>query len=134
MKIRNGFVSNSSSSSFIIRGMKISIDEAIKKLSISQEEIDECGEDEYELFELVSGKFDGFNVEPDGNYFGEQDYSTLIVGEDAGRLEDGDVVELKEYTSEENQAILEKFEKLGFDVWGMGKLRTFVQMVSNDNY
>jgi len=34
MKIRNGFVSNSSSSSFIIRGMKISSDEIIEKFKM----------------------------------------------------------------------------------------------------
>ena len=37
MKIRNGFVSNSSSSSFIIRGMKLTSDEIIKALNIHQE-------------------------------------------------------------------------------------------------
>ena len=130
MKIRSGFVSNSSSSSFIIRGMKISVDEAIKKLNIPQEEIDECQEDEYELFELVGGKFGDFEIEPDGNYFGSQDYTSMIVGEDLGSLDDGEAVELKEYTPEENQALLEKFEALGFT----GTLKTYVQMVSNDNY
>jgi len=86
--------------------------------------------DEYELFELVSSKLEGFSVESTGNYFGDQDYNILIVGESIGRLNDGAATELKEYTEEENQKLLEKFETLGFT----GTLKTYVQMVSNDNY
>lgn len=134
MKIRAGFVSNSSSSSFILRGTKLSTEEIIKALNIPQDEIDEIveeDEEEYELYEFLSEKFEGFSVEVDGNYFGGQDYTTLVVGESIGSLDDGEVVELKEYTPEENQKLIDKFEALGFkDV----KLKTYVQMVSNDNY
>jgi len=129
MKIRNGFVSNSSSSSFIIRGMKISSDEIIEKFKIPKEDVDEC-EDDYSLFEFLSDKFEGFSVHADGNYFGDQDYSTLVIGESLGSLGDGDVTEMKEYTVEENKKLLSKFEELGFT----GELKTYVQMVSNDNY
>ena len=131
MKIRAGFVSNSSSSSFVLRGTKLTTEEIIKVLNIPQDEIDEFEEDEYELYEFLGEKLIGFSVEVDGNYFGGKDYSTLVVGESIGSLEDGDVEELKEYTPEENQKLIEKFEALGFkDV----KLKTYVQMVSNDNY
>jgi len=128
MKIRDGFVSNSSSSSFILRGLKLHKDEIIEKLNIPEEEID--GLEEYEAFEYLSRKFIGFNVEVDGNYFGEQDYNTLIVGESLGRLDDGEVTELPDRTEEEDKKLLEKFETLGFT----GKLKTYIQMVSNDNY
>jgi len=78
----------------------------------------------------LSDKFEGFSVHADGNYFGDQDYSTLVIGESLGSLGDGDVTEMKEYTVEENKKLLSKFEELGFT----GELKTYVQMVSNDNY
>ena len=131
MKIRAGFVSNSSSSSFIIRGTKLTTEEIIKKLNIPQEDIDELNEDEYELYEFLGEKLEGLTYHVDGYYFGGRDYNTLVVGESLGGLDDGEVEELKEYTPEENQKLVEKFETLGFkDV----KLKTYVQMVSNDNY
>jgi len=130
MKIRTGFVSNSSSSSFIIRGMKIKSADIINKFNISKEDIDDCKEDEYEIFDLLRSKLDDFSVEPDGNYFGERDYTTLIVGKSLGSLEDGDVVELKDQTLEQDQCILDNFEKYGFT----GKLKTYIQTISNDNY
>lgn len=155
MKIRNGFVSNSSSSSFVLRGVKITSDELIKKLNISQEELDECGESEYEIMELIERKLkptsrygqllrmkaqaegkvldEEYNYDLDvhttGNYFGSVDFENLIIGKFAGDFEDGEVTELggNELVDEE---ILNKLEKLGLS----GPLRTYVQMVSNDNY
>jgi len=131
MKIRNGFVSNSSSSSFIIRGTKLSTDKIIETLNVSQEEIDNCNKDEYEIYELLSEKLNDFSIEVDGNYFGERDYNTLIVGEDLGYLQDGEVTELPDRTKEKDVKLIKKFEKLGFkDII----LKTYIQMVSNDNY
>jgi hypothetical protein len=132
MKVRAGFVSNSSSSSFIIRGMKLSTDTIIKVLEIPQDEIDEFDDNEYDLFDFLSSKLeDDFSIEVDGNYFGGRDFSTLIVGESIGSLEDGDVMELPDRTLEEDSVLIKKFEKFGFHV---GELTTYIQMVSNDNY
>ena len=128
MKIRAGFVSNSSSSSFILRGMKLTSEEIIEKLKISKEEMDEV-EEGYDLYEFLSDKLDGFDIEVDGNYFGGRDYNVLVVGKSLGRLEDGEVTEISDST-DVDKTLIEKFEALGFT----GKLKTYVQMISNDNY
>ena len=131
MKIRTGFVSNSSSSSFIIRGIKMTSAEIIKTLNISQEEIDNFDNDD-DIYEFLNYKLCNldFNVEVDGNFFGEQDYSTLIVGKSIGYLKDGVVFELPDRTPDQDKKIIEKFEALGLKV----SLKTYIQMISNDNY
>lgn len=131
MKIRNGFVSNSSSSSFIIRGIKLHKNEIIETLHIPQEDIDKCNDDEYEIFDFLSSKFKGLSVEFDGNYFGNRDYETLVIGKNRGNFEDGEVTEYEDPTIEEDKELIQKFEELGFK---NKKLKTYIQMISNDNY
>lgn len=124
MKTRKGFVSNSSSSSFVIRGLKISAEKVIEKLNL------ENFDDEYDSFESIQSELKEFCVEPDGNYFGGLDYSTLIIGENILNLEDGEVTELKNRTVEEDEKLLYKLEQYGL----YGELKTYIQFVSNDNY
>lgn len=131
MKIRNGFVSNSSRSSFVIRGAKFKIQDILEALNMSKDELVDFEDNEYETYDFLESKLGGFDVECDGNYFGRRDYSTLIVGKSLGVLPDGEVVELKEYSEEENEELLNKFSNFGLYP---ENLRTYVQMISNDNY
>lgn len=155
MKIRTGFVSNSSSSSFVLRGIPVTKEQLIEALKISQEEIDNVGE--YEIIEVIGSKLRPWkkkygdlermkaqaqgiileeedinydlDVEPTGNYFGNLDFDNLILGKHTGGFDDGEVTEVGCDEPTDNQ-ILENLSKLGFS----GPLKTYVQMVSNDNY
>ena len=60
MKVRNGFVSNSSSSSFCIYGKYFDSDELLEKVKttnfLTEEELEEVENDDYELVEIIEEK------------------------------------------------------------------------------
>ena len=84
MKIRQGYVSNSSSSSFVIQGIKI-----------SNEEFDKI---EKNLLNDISYK-------PDRYYFSDDEPTGVIIGVKGGNMEDGCVTKIKSLTDEERQKI-----------------------------
>ena len=69
MKIRSGFVSNSSSSSFIIVGISLHEDELARRLGVSVEESEENeienGED---LFDILEDKLESMHISYDYDY------------------------------------------------------------------
>jgi hypothetical protein len=118
MKIRNGFVSNSSSSSFIVHGVKLSLDESSKLFS----------DDDYWKF----SKDNKLCVEQDRFYFGG-DLEGYIVGICGGNLEDGEVIKIKNLTIEDKEKIVEKLRTAGIEKT-IDDVDIYIQYVSNDNY
>jgi len=116
MKIRNGFVSNSSSSSFVIRGVRIKDEELQKLWNVTGNSY---------LGECAERKLD---VEEDRDYFNDKKAEYMIVGISQNELEDGCVIELQDT---DDDAIKKQLEENGIKV---EKLSTFIQYISNDNY
>jgi hypothetical protein len=130
MKIRQGFVSNSSSSSFVIRGIEISKKEFASCLGIEYEE----DEEDEELYDKISNKaykkLGGIVVEDTRDFFDGDPTDTIIVGVSLIDLEDGCVCQLPEPNDDEIKQKLGKVlnKEITYD------LHTFIQYIGNDNY
>jgi len=126
MKIRSGFVSNSSSSSFIIRGIRISREEFEKHIDYMPE-LKKGGVFSWELEKKLQ-----LNIHPDTNYFEHEpddEVKDLIVGKSLDSLDDGIFKEICE-NPELDKELNKIFEQLGIHY---NKLSTFIQYISNDN-
>jgi len=99
MKIRSGFVSNSSSSSFLIYGISLDSDVILKALNVSiDEESDEYEDDIYELLEgkLPSGgKFEYHNPYDCGEWAIGKSWSNVGDDETGRQFKDSVESELK---------------------------------------
>ena len=133
MKTRTSLISNSSSSSFIIRGIKVNLKDFCNHINLSNYLIDEYRKHKIDgITEVLREQFDcNLEVIPFKNYFDfGEGYKEAIVGLNSKKkFEDGDVVEIG-LTDEIDNDVRKEFEKIKYNE---GQLTNWIQYVSNDN-
>ena len=127
MKSRTGFVSNSSSSSFLLRGIKISEEELNKLLGT---DIEDEGEAYWEFGEVLHKKGVDLDTNETRYYFGGDPTHEILIGESLEDPDDGCVIEIKD-NPEIDEKIRNELAKIGIKE---PTLSTFFQYISNDNY
>ena len=120
MKIRNGFVSNSSSSSFILRGIEITKADFLEAIGKTEDELNE----KYSgFYDYIESKLKLCTFPND-----EDDYDVINIGEDLGSVDNGEVRAIKEFSENDDTKLRTKLEKAGFKV---DKIKTYIMGTSN---
>jgi hypothetical protein len=130
MKIRSGFVSNSSSSSFIIKGTKYKKDDLISLFKL-EDKPRRFGDKNDVIYDYFSNYFSNtkLEIEDTRDYFDGEETDDVVIGKHIGSMEDGCISTIPESNDEEIKKLL---EEAGLPV--PDKLEIFVQFISNDNY
>lgn len=144
MKVRTGFVSNSSSTSFVVRGIELGTKELANLLSekhpvawdtacnhvvLAPEDIGGLAE-AIQSYAWQVRKADKFVCEGTKFYFSRGTvHESFIIGISLGDLDDGQVTQLPEPDDDKVRQVIKKHTGLEPE-----KLAIFVQFVSNDNW
>ena len=131
MRTRNALVSNSSSSSFIIRGIKVDVRDFCKFIGLNEIDKEKDDIDQIRKFLVTEFQVKDMELVPFKNYFQfEEPYEDMIIGLKAKvSFNDGEIVEMKPTDLVDTDVKL-RLVKLGYE---NPPLSTFVQYVSNDN-
>lgn len=128
MKIRNGFVSNSSSSSFIIRGIMLKYSQLKKTWNLPNPTKEEKAEEFFDKDEFQQVQVEDYCSDNDIDVELVRDYDGCLLGYILGKSTDTpemyEVAVVSDFTEEENIELIEKLEKTGLTV---KKLETFFQ-------
>jgi len=127
MKVRIGFVSNSSSQAFVIRGIKVELGILARALGISGD----CDDLEDAVYKRVKKPLEVYSTRFffDMSHDGLNDPNLhMVVGKSLGDLEDGVVTRISEPNDEEVKRLL---EKIGLRP---NTIATYIQYISNDNF
>jgi len=115
MKIRTGFVSNSSSSSFCVLGYETDLGSVLKAFRIKPKWDDDDYDKNYTFWENAQEKIEkqGFNIIVDSECLGEQDDAMAIIGVDIEGFNVGEILELACQAGVSKMDVLKKKLEMG---------------------
>jgi hypothetical protein len=123
MKFRCGFVSNSSSQAFVIRGVEIEKDVLARLLKV-----EDSKDVEWAIYEKVKRPLQAHSVRSFFDCDGDDKTTKIVIGYTLADPDDGVVTKLKE---PDDDKVRELLRKLGITAV---KLYTYMQFISNDNF
>jgi len=130
MKIRQALVSNSSSSSFIMRGIVIETKKLVEILNLK--DIEE--ENIYQEVEChLSDNHPKLSLESTGYFFdSDRDDSEVVLGINIHEPNDGVAIVIDDNYPDEK--VVKELQKVGIPKEDMKDLKTIFWFISNDNY
>jgi hypothetical protein len=135
MKCRSGFVSNSSSSSFVMVGIKVPVKKLHELLGLEYEPSEEL--DTYTIQKELKDKFKcDFKIESCDNFFNRDDKShEVVIGKSHCTIDDGCVCDITP-SEEFKDSVAQEIDRLDIcdNPVTAKDLSIYVQYISNDNF